>query len=119
DLVIRLNGQNYLRLVIEVFPSKISYKEDYRNIVMDVTQEVYNVAFDFLKKTYTYYQPSDRVNSSPVEFFAVITKIYNDLIKATDMILVQPHHVLETTHEVMPSHKTKKTDKRTLRWLAK
>lgn len=119
DLVIQVDGVNYLRLVIEVYPNKISYKEDYQAIVEDVTREVYNVVFDFLKKTYLGYQQSDRVNSSPVEFFAVIQKIYGDFVKAVDMILVQPHHVLETTHEVMPRHKVRRIDANTLRWIEK
>ena len=119
DLVIQIDGVNYLRFVIEVFPTKIDYQNDYKQIVEDVTKEVYNVVFDFLKKTYLGYQQSDKVNSSPVEFFAVINKIYKDFIKAVDIIMLQPHHVLETTHQVLPSHKVKKTDSRTLRWIEK
>ena len=48
DLVIQIDGVNYLRLVIEVFPTKIDYQNDYKQIVEDVTKEVYNVVFDFL-----------------------------------------------------------------------
>ncbi|NCB24903.1 MAG: DUF2357 domain-containing protein [Bacteroidia bacterium] len=119
DLVIQLDGANYIRIVIEVFPTKISYKDDYNNIVADITQEVYNVVFDFLKKTYLGFQQSDRVNSSPVEFFSVIRKIYSDFIKSADMILAQPHHLLEKSYEVLPSHKIKLTDARTIRWVEK
>ena len=119
DLVIQIDGVNYMRLVIEVFPTKIDYQNDYKQIVEDVTKEVYNVVFDFLKKTYLGYQQSEKVNSSPVEFFAVINKIYKDFIKAADIIMSQPHHVLETTHQVLPSHKVKKTDGRTIRWIEK
>lgn len=119
DLVIQIDGVNYLRLVIEIFPTKIDYKNDYKQIVEDVTKEVYNVVFDFLKKTYLGYQQSDKVNSSPVEFFAVINKIYKNFIKAADIIMSQPHHVLETTHQVLPSHKVKRADSRTLRWIEK
>lgn len=119
DLVIKIDGQNYLRLVLEVFPSKISYKEDYQSILTDVTKEVYNIVFDFLKKTYLGYQQSDRVSSSPVEFFAVISKIFVEFARAADIILAQPHHLLETTREVLPSHKIKRTDNRTLRWVEK
>ncbi len=119
DLVIQVDGSNYLRLTIEVFPTKISYKDDYRAIVEDVTREVYSIVFDFLKKTYLGYQQGDRVNSSPVEFFAVIRHIFGDFMKAADMILAQPHHLLETTHEVLPSHKIKRVDNRSLRWVEK
>jgi predicted component of viral defense system (DUF524 family) len=117
DLIIMIDGQNYLRMVIEVFPSKINYKEDYQKIIADVTQEIYSIVFEFLKKTYTGYQQSERVSSNPVEFFAVIKKIYSDFIKAADIILAKPHHLLVTTHEVLPSHKIKRTDNKTLRWI--
>jgi predicted component of viral defense system (DUF524 family) len=119
DLVVKVDGSNYLRLTIEVFPTKIGYKDDYKAIVEDVTREVYGLVFDFLKKTYLGYQQSDRVISSPVEFFAVIRQIFGDFMKAADMILAQPHHLLETTHEVLPSHKIKRIDNRSLRWVEK
>ncbi len=119
DLVVRVDGPNYLRLTIEVFPTKLSYKDDYKAIVEDVTREVYGLVFDFLKKTYLGYQQSDRVISSPVEFFAVIRQIFGDFMKAADMILAQPHHLLEATHEVLPSHKIKRVDNRGLRWIEK
>ena len=119
DLVIRVNGNDYLRIVIEVFPSKISYKEDYKAIVSDITAEVYNVIFDLLKKTYLGYRQNDKIGNSPVEFFAIINKIYDDFIKAADMILAQPHHQLETIREVLPSHKIKATNNASLRWIEK
>lgn len=119
DLVVRVNGYDYLQIVAEVFPSKISYKDDYKTIVADVTAEVYNVIFDLLKKTYLSYRQSDKVGSSPVEFFAIINKIYEDFIRATDMILAQPYHELESIREILPSHKIKSTDSRSIRWIEK
>lgn len=119
DLVVRVDGSNYLRLILEVFPTKIDYKEDYKQIVEDVTKEVYNVVFDFLKKTYLGYKQGAHRKSSPVEFFAVINSIFKDFLKAADIIMSKPHHLLEKTHEILPSHKIKRTDGRTLRWIEK
>ena len=119
DLVVRVDGRDYLTLTIEVFPSKISYKDDYKAIVDDVTSEVYNLAFDLLKRTYMPLDTSSAQQSSPVEFFAIIQKIYGDFIKAADMILHNPHHQLQTEHEVQPFHKVRRTDNSTLRWLEK
>lgn len=119
DLVIKVDDSNYLRVVLEVFPSKIDYKNDYKQIIEDVTKEVYNIVFDFLKRTYLGYQQGDKNNSSPVEFFAVINKIFEDFLKATDIILSNPHHILETTHEVLPSYKVKRTDSKSYRWIEK
>lgn len=119
DLVVIVDGEKYLQLTIEVFPSKIDYRADYKAIVDDVTKEVYNVVFDFLKKTYLGYRQSEHMHSSPVEFFAVIRKIFDDFIRAADMILVQPHHILETTHQILPQHKVKRVDNSGIRWIEK
>ena len=119
DFVILVDNEEYLRITLEVFPSKISYQEDYKNIVADVTEEIYNVIFDFLKKTYQGYQQSGNKKSSSTEFFSIITEIYGSFLKATDKIIKQPHHLLETYHEVLPSYKIKRVDKATLRWIEK
>lgn len=117
DLVILVDGDRYMKITIEVFPSKISYKDDYKAIVADVTAEVYNLAFDFLKKTYDSFDISSRRQSSPVEFFAIIRKIYNEFIVAADMVLAKPHHVLEKEHEVLLGHKIKRIDNKSIKWI--
>lgn len=118
DLIILVDGKKYMRITIEVFPSKISYKEDYKAIMSDITAEVYNLVFDFLKKTYDSFDTDSKKKSSPVEFFAIIKRIYDEFITAADMVLVKPHHVLETEHVVVPSHKIKRTDNKTIKWIA-
>lgn len=119
DLVVLVDGKSYLKLTIEIFPSKIGYKDDYKAIVADVTAEVYNLVFDFLKKTYDSFDISANNQSSPVEFFAIIRRIYDEFLSAADMVIAKPHHMLETEHVVLPNHKIKRTDNGTLRWLEK
>lgn len=119
DLIILIDGKMYLKLTIEVFPSKIGYRDDYKAIVADVTAEVYNLVFDFLKKTYDSFDISSGRQSSPVEFFAIIRKIYEEFLTAADRVIARPHHVLETEHAVLPNYKIKRIDNTTLRWLEK
>ncbi len=117
DLVILVDGQRYLKLTIEVFPSKISYKEDYQAIVTDVTAEIYNLVFDFLKKTYDSFDISNKQQASMVEFFAILKKIYDEMMVAADMVLRNPHHQLQTEYKVLPFHKVKRIDNKSLRWM--
>lgn len=119
DLVILVDGKPYLKITIEVFPSKITYKEDYKAIVADVTAEVYNLTFDFLKKTYSLFHPSMYKQSSSVEFFEIIKRIFKEFMIAIDMIFSQPHHILKTEREIMPGHKIKRIDNRTMKWIEK
>ena len=119
DLLIKVDGNKHFKLTLEVFPSKISYKDDYKAIVADITTEVYNLVFDFLKKTYSSFDVSSSQQSSMVEFFAIIRKIYDEFLRAADMVLRNPHHQLISEHQVLPSHKIKKTDTATIKWLEK
>lgn len=119
DLVIQMDGRAYLWITLEIFPTKIDYREDYKAIMADVTSEIYNIVFDVLKKTYLHYGPNGSTGNSPVEFFAIIRTIFRDMLRAADLVLAQPHHVLQTTHEVEKQYKIKRMDSRTVRWLEK
>ena len=119
DLVILVDGKRYLTLTIEVFPSKISYKDDYKELISDVIAEVYNLVFDFLRKTYESLDIAYTKQASPVEFFAIIIKIYSEFIVAADMVIAKPHHMLEKEYRVLPEHKVKRTDNRSIRWIEK
>ncbi len=52
DLEISADGKRYLTIRIEVFPSKITYKEDYQKMIDDISEMVSEVAIDFMQKTY-------------------------------------------------------------------
>ena len=119
DIEILHNGSSYFKCAVEVFPSKISYKDDYQALLNDVTSEIYNLSFDFLKKTYSSYRQGSTAQSSPVEFFAIIRKIFRSFLKSIDYIIAHPQHALKTTYQIQQAHKIKRTDSRTLRWLEK
>lgn len=119
DLVIRLDGQDYLRVVLEIFPSKLDYREDYQALVQDIADELYGLVFDLLRVTYQNYGQSDRQQNSLIEFFAIIKRVYFDFTRALDVILARPHHQLQIVQEILPSHKIKHINKKTLRWLEK
>ncbi len=119
DLIIRIDGKDYLKLTLEVFPSKISYKDDYQEIIADITSEIYNLIFDFLKKTYESFNLSSGKRSSMAEFFAILRKIFDEFVSASDIILRNPNHQLQVEHEVLPFHKVRRTDAKTARWLEK
>lgn len=119
ELVFVVDGRRYLTITIEVFPSKIDYQEDYKAIVADVTKEVYNLVFDFLRRTYQSLHIAPSAKPSPVEFFTIIRSIYKEFIAAADMVLRCPHHLLQQENEIMPQHKIRRYDEKTIRWLEK
>lgn len=43
-----INEQGHLKVTVEVYPSKIDYKDDYKALLNDLNDEIYNLAYGFL-----------------------------------------------------------------------
>ncbi len=119
EFIILVDNKIHLFIRIEVFPSKIDYRKDYLNILLDVNEEIYNLSFDFLKRTYLNMTLSEKEGNSLTEFFSIFKYIYDNLIKAVNVIVNQPHHSLVKEERILPYHKLKKTSSETVRWLEK
>lgn len=119
EFIILVDNKEHLFIRIEVFPSKIDYKKDYLNILLDVNEEIYNLSFDFLKRTYLNMTLSEKEGNSLTEFFSIFKYIYDNLIKSINVIVNQPHHSLVKEERILPYHKLKKTSSETVRWLEK
>lgn len=119
DLVIFANGREVLSVRLEVYPTKISYKDDYREMVADINNMVSECVLDFMKKTYQVFVPDHKRNDVPAVFFTILQAIYDKYLRAAKRILAVPHHKLITEHEVMPHYKAGRTDIRSEKWLRK
>lgn len=117
DFEISVAGIRHAVIRIEVFPSKITYKEDYRNMLSDISDEIYSVAIDFLKQTYLQFQIGDRQNTVPAIFFQIIKAIFDQFVRAVNRIIAVPHHQLVIDHRVMPSYRAKTVDGKGEKWL--
>lgn len=112
-----LDGRKIVRFTIEVFPSKIRYKEDYLALRRDLINEIYNLIFDFIDVTHQNFSTGKTTNSSLAEYYSILKKIAENLVKSIDRILRQPHHVLVKTHEMVATHKVKTVDNATIKWI--
>jgi len=119
DFVISLDGKHHITVRIEVFPTKISYKEDYQNMIADISEMVCAAAIDFMQKTYQMFSIGETTNSVLAIYFQILRAIFNDYMNALNRISVVPHHKLVTEHMIMPQHKVKRTDRITEKWLLK
>lgn len=119
ELIVFIDGQAYLTIRLEVFPRKIDYKKDYYNILRDVNEEIYNLSFEFLRRTYLNMTINEKEGNSPTEYYSILRVIYEKLIQSIKIVINQPHHTLRTEGEVVPYHKLKKGNKKTVQWMTK
>ena len=94
DLRIWVDGTLYLTLTLEVFPSKMSYKTDYKALLQDINEEIYNLSFDFLKSTYALGNIDTKTQPSLTEFYSILKQKFEALMGALRIILERPHHEL-------------------------
>lgn len=119
DFEINVDGRKHLVIRIEVYPTKVSYKEDYQMMMADVSEMCYACAIDFMQKTYQEFQISDKQNTVPAIFFQIISAVFKKYMNAARRIISVPHHKLITEHTVVPEHKARRTDKLSEKWLMK
>jgi uncharacterized protein len=95
---IRNGNKTILEVTLEIFPTKLNYKEDYQKLLQEVSDEIYNLAFHFIKKTYQRAKAKLDGTPSRSEFFRLMEAHFHDFLQAINQIERQPHHQLVTTH---------------------
>ncbi len=119
DLIINANTKRVLSIQVEVYPSKLSYKEDYQEMMADINNLISESILAFMKKTYQVFVPNHKKNDVPAVFFTILQNIYEKYLKAANRIIAVPHHKLISEHEVVPHYKAKRVDLKSLKWLQK
>ncbi|TYP69633.1 restriction endonuclease-like protein [Paenibacillus methanolicus] len=119
DLQLRLNGRPIFQLQIEIFPSKIDYKQDYQMILHDVNRQVYNLSFDFLRKTYNLTGLKETRHQSLTEFFTILQHMFDQLVQAVERIKTTPHAKLVREKRVLEAAKVRKAGKENIGYLTK
>ena len=119
DLTVYADRKEILSVRLEVYPSKVSYKEDYRAMMTDINNMVSESVLDFMKKAYQLFVSDHKRNNTPAVFFTVLQGIYDKYYRAMNRILAVPHHKLVTEQEVLPYYRVRKTNNRSRKWLEK
>lgn len=89
-----------LRFVLEVYPTKLSYKADYWKLQEEVTEEIYNLAYDFMKQTYQSMGLCHKSYVSLTEFFSIYKMQFKSLREAISLITCRPYHQLIEETEI-------------------
>ena len=117
EFIVKSNGNNLFKLIIKVFPTKIEYEEDYKQLMEDINKEVYNLSFDFLKRTFQEMSVTDQSKISDSEFFSILINIFDLFLKAFRRVDNQTHHKLEKITTIKRASKVKKVSKKGIKWL--
>ncbi|CAN5751844.1 hypothetical protein BH10BAC3_BH10BAC3_11850 [soil metagenome] len=80
----------------DVFPIKLDYKTDYRNIVEEIEKAYPQLVFDFLRKTYQNFSPENSKPSNELIWWTIFQGIFKRLVENIRYIIDSPHQRLQT-----------------------
>ncbi len=113
------SNRKLLDVTIEIFPSKLSYKDDYKKLLDEVNEEVYNLAYHFVKKTYLGTTTTLTSEPSWTEFYRLFSEYFHKFIQAIHQIEKQPHHQLNKSYQKVRGDQLRKQDSTGRKYLRK
>lgn len=111
--------ETILSVTIEIFPVKLDYKKDYQKLLEEVNDEIYNLAYHFIRKTYLGASANIEEKPSKAEFYRLMSRHFNQFSHAIKRIEHQPHHRLQTIHEKARGDQLGKLDSTSRSYLRK
>lgn len=113
------DSKKLLEVTLEIFPSKLDYRNDYQKLLAEVNDEIYNLAFHFIRKTYLGAKVKLEGHPSRAEFYRLISYHFDSFVESISNIEKQPHHLLRTTHEKARGDQLGKLDSKGRNYLRK
>ncbi|MBS4193213.1 restriction endonuclease-like protein [Bacillus sp. FJAT-49705] len=108
-----------LTVTLEIFPVKLDYKRDYQKLLEEVNDEIYNLAYHFIRKTYLGASVKIEGKPSKAEFYRLMSRHFNQFIHAIEHIEHQPNHRLQTIHEKARGDQLRRLDSTSRSYLRK
>ncbi len=109
-------GIKSLKLILEVFPSKLDYYKDYQELIMEINEEIVSLAFKFMDKTYLTGKLVDTDHQTNVEFLNILCIIFDDLEAALKRIVNNFKHNVITYESLANIHKSKRVSNKTRKY---
>ncbi|MGL6186986.1 MAG: DUF2357 domain-containing protein [Clostridium chrysemydis] len=119
DFIIKENGKEILDFTIEVFPTKLDYKNDYKEILKSVNENIRSLAFDMLGKTYISTKIEDTNNQTNNEFINILIMIFKELEIDINRIVRNFKHNIITIEKKVKAEKAKRISRKTINYIRK
>jgi predicted component of viral defense system (DUF524 family) len=107
------------KLESEIFPQKLDYKEDFKKMITEITEILYSLIYDYLKKTFLIVAPTEQEHSTLTEWLAILQALFDSLENSLQLILRSPHSKIITTNRIRQIDRIRKVDGSISRWVVR
>lgn len=116
ELVIE-EEQQIFSLALEVFPQKLRYKTDFRDMLEDLHRFLYGLAFAEMRRTYVLLDTDVSRASSLSSWIVQLRTLMQDVDRALNRILQQPNRRRKTGQQVLPVRKVRQSPPNLASWI--
>lgn len=117
DLVFRKKGHEAIRLTLEIFPTKIDYQKDWRELISRISERLYNLTYSFQKPTYQRGEALPRSCATLAEWYAILEPRFGNLMRAIDFISRSPHRKIVEEERIRPLSLVRKSSRNVRSWI--
>lgn len=108
-----------LGVTLEIFPVKLDYKNDYQKLLQEVNDEIYNLSYHFIRKTFSQARLNLEGEPTRAEFYRLISEHFQQFLQSIQRIKNQPHHYLENSYKQVRGDQLRRQDSFTRSYLRK
>lgn len=103
-------GGATVEVEVEVFPTKLDYKTDYRQLVHEVSAGARGLALEYLRATFARGGVEATDDPTTLEWLLLVRNEIDAIERALQYVAAHPHRVLERTAETTSSHRLRRPD---------
>ena len=108
--VVEVGGAPHLAFEVEVFPSKLDYREDYERLRADVQALADELAFAYLRATYTPARPLPAQTSGTLAWLTLLRHALEDLEGAVERIAERPQRGVAWERRAVRAERVRRPD---------
>lgn len=110
DFSVLVNGEPEFDFTVEVFPSKIDYQTDYKNMLAEVQEVLTGLALEYLRATYQAGKKTKVPEPTRLEWIVLLRNVIDELQKALEYISLHPIRELAQSSQLVRLEKIKRLD---------
>lgn len=110
EFTVLINGRPELDFEVEVFPTKVDYESDYKQILADIQEILTGLAYEYLRSTFQLGKAEADAKPTRLEWLILLRHIVEDLDKAVRHIAQQPQRRLVRRSRTVRIEQLKRID---------
>ena len=111
------DGRLLMRLILEVFPSKIDYHKDYLSMMDELNEEIASIVYQLFSKTFLYGSTRYVSRQTGSEYLSILDLVFNNLISSIDYVVHHFRYNIANNSQLSHSHRAKRASRETLRYV--